>query len=119
MGNVDDTGVPTSWETGLALRGRAVRFSWDPQPGVIEVEFEDADGIQRRLIDKTVMFYEYDAFVPPGPPPLPVDVTRPCYIVADLGGGRVRIALSQDGEEFEVMRDTLIVVPTPTASSPQ
>jgi hypothetical protein len=32
-------------------------------------------------------------------------------IVEDLGGGRVRIALSQDGQEFDVTRDSLIVDP--------
>ena len=112
VGNAEDPVLPTSWETGLAIRCKAVAYSWDPQPGMIEVYITDADGHEQRLVEKTVMFYEYESFLPPGPPPLPMDVTRPCYIVSDLGGGRVRIALSQTPDDtYEVLRDSLIVDP--------
>ncbi|NKY28313.1 hypothetical protein [Nocardia gamkensis] len=54
--------------------GKAVRWVSDTQPGVIEVEFTDADGVTHSLIDKLPIFGAPDDLGPDSAYPVPVEI---------------------------------------------
>ncbi|KAB2350704.1 hypothetical protein [Actinomadura rudentiformis] len=62
-------------------------------PDVVEVVFEDADGRQHSIIDKTPLFWDADDEPDPDaelPVPVYLDVV---LLERDLPGGRVRVAI--------------------------
>lgn len=66
------------------LRCEAVRWVDDePQPGLVEVVFTDADGHRRSLVDKVTVFDDADRISPHSPFPVPVDVR--CEVISDAG----------------------------------
>ncbi|MFI9635851.1 hypothetical protein ACIHAX_24490 [Nocardia sp. NPDC051929] len=56
------------------IRGKAVRWVSDTQPGVIAVEFTDVDGVTHTLIDKLPIFGVSDDLGPDSVYPVPVEI---------------------------------------------
>ncbi|BDU00751.1 hypothetical protein [Nocardia sputorum] len=54
--------------------GKAVRWVSDYQPGIIEVEFTDIDGVTHSLIDKLPIFGATDDLGPDSAYPAPVEI---------------------------------------------
>jgi hypothetical protein len=96
------------------IRAKAVRWSADePIPGLVEVEFDDADGQLWRFVDKTPIFDREGKLTAAAWYPLAVDLA--CTIV-DRTGDRVAISTAEpwgiesvDGQSsFVVRADQLI-----------
>ncbi|WP_280353406.1 hypothetical protein [Nocardia abscessus] len=81
--------------------GRAVRWVPDCQPGVIEVEFTDVDGVTHSLIDKLPIFGVPDGLGPDSVYPVPAEIG--VDLVERLGDGTV-IDLKTEAHNTDRMR---------------
>ena len=77
----------------MRVRCVAVRVLRDSFPALVEAYLTDASGFDWQLVDKTVMFHEFDALEDPLCV-LPMDVTLDCRVaMPDEGGDVVTIWL--------------------------
>jgi len=91
------------------IRAKAVRWSADePIPGLVEVEFDDADGQLWRFVDKAPIFAREAKLTPTASYPLAVDLA--CTII-DRMGDRVIVSTAEprgiesvDGQSSFVVR---------------
>ncbi|WP_280312821.1 hypothetical protein [Nocardia abscessus] len=81
--------------------GRAVRWVSDCQPGVIEVEFTDVEGVTHSLIDKLPIFGVPDGLGPDSVYPVPAEIG--VDLVERLGDGTV-IDLKTEAHNTDRMR---------------
>ncbi|QIY58772.1 hypothetical protein HEP86_35240 [Streptomyces sp. RPA4-5] len=94
------------------LRCEAVRWVDDePFPGIVEVQFIDAEGQRWSLIDKSPIFAEFDELTPDSV--YPVKVAVRCVIQDDVetlaGDEVVTVSTSPDGVTTPDGRDTFAV----------
>lgn len=92
----------------MRIRCQAVRYFAEPQPGVIEAYLTDLTGFRWQIVEKTVVFHEWALF-DSEPPPLPIDVSVDCTIVADDGKQGVWITIPALGDRvYSVDRGDII-----------
>ena len=95
-------------ENVTRIQLEAVRWLEEPQPGVIEAYLTDASGFRWQIVEKSVMFDEWDELS--GRSAMPRLVTIRCEIVRDQGDGNVMISLPEAMTDrvYEVDRGSLI-----------
>ncbi|WP_157106960.1 hypothetical protein [Nocardia arthritidis] len=85
--------------------GKAVRWVSDYQPGVIEVEFTDVDGVTHSLIDKLPIFGAPDDLGPDSAYPVPVEIG--VTVVEQLGDATV-IDLGSEAQNTDRTRYVVV-----------
>ncbi|WP_431955589.1 hypothetical protein [Nocardia lijiangensis] len=85
-----------------SVKGMAVRWVSDDQPGVIEVELTDAEGIVHTLVDKWPIFGGAEDLGPDSVYPLPVDID--VDIIEQVVGGNTVVDLRWEARNTDRIR---------------
>jgi hypothetical protein len=94
----------------MRVRCEAVRYlPTGTLPGVVEVYLTDASGFRWQLVEKTVMFIEFEALEAPDRT-FPMEVSIPCRLAMVTRDETVAIDIPQvgDGRVYEVDRAALL-----------